>query len=79
MESNLLDGGDFEKFLVIKTEDYKKLPEAQRAELARIFDSIGRIRKAEKKRMFNQYFVINVDEPYAPKIVNILKANGHWG
>jgi len=74
-----LDGGNFEKFTVIKNEDiYKYLDTPQQGKLWNLLDKIIMGRCRENKNI-NTYLVINTDEPYAPEIVEILKRNGHWG
>lgn len=35
-------------------------------------------RKEDGKNPFNSYIVINVDEPYVPEIIAIMKKHGHW-
>jgi hypothetical protein len=36
-------------------------------------------REKDGKNPNNKYLVINVDEPYADEVIEILKRNGHWG
>jgi len=67
-----------EKFIVIKkeyldTENGQRLADAlcEHVEHQR-FLKTG---KAEPAK----YLVINVDEPYADEVIEILKRNGHWG
>ena len=75
-----LKGGDFNKFVVIKVEDIQdNLTEAGKKQLRETLNYIAAMREQEGKRPYNTYLVINVDEPYAPEIVEILKRNGHWG
>ena len=77
MES--IKGGNFDKFIVIKTEDvYRYLPEHDKIDLAHITRQIYEGIKRHGKKP-NTYLVINTDEPYADQVVDILKANGHWG
>lgn len=76
---NFLEGGNFNKFTVIKNEDAKKyLTSIQIGVISLALGSIESGRKEEGKKL-NQYLVINIDEPYAPEIVETLKKNGHWG
>ena len=75
-----LEGGKFDKFIVIKQDDipkYLNLFQAKR--LGFCLDNIANGRSSDGKKTDNKYLVINVDEPYAPEIVEILKCNGHWG
>lgn len=77
---DFLKGGNFRKFTVLKNDDVIKYlnPEDTKA-LVRIIEKTqgGRIR--DGKNPSNLYLVINTDEKYAPKVVEILKRNGHWG
>lgn len=68
------------KFTVIKNDDIKKhLDERDKSELSRILWKIGKLRYEEGKEAENTYLVVNVDEPYSPEIINIMKVNDHWG
>lgn len=85
--SDLLDGGVFDKYLVLKHEDIQKYTKTSEitgrnfatSTLAKICERISSGRIKDGKNPYNQYLVINADEPYAPEIVEILKRNGHWG
>jgi len=78
--ADFLEGGKFEKFLVLKHEDIDQfLSESEARALWEFCDTICDSRQVAGKRRGNHYLVINVDEPYAPEIVEILKRNGHWG
>ena len=80
MDKTFLEGGDFNKFIVLKVEDvYKHLDFNQRRSLDGSCRSIAYHREKSGKKPDNTYLVINTDEPYAPEIVEILKRNGHWG
>jgi hypothetical protein len=69
-----------EKFIVIKLDDSDKyLSTTKLRELGLCLESITAGRRSEGKVTYNRYLVINVDETYAPEIVEILKRNGHWG
>lgn len=68
------------KFVVIKIDDiHAYLTETGIEGLRDILDYIGKMRAQEGKNPHNNYLVINVDEPYAPEIFEILNRNGHWG
>ncbi len=68
------------KFTVVKNEDVEKhLDDSDKSELSRILWKIEQGRYEEGKEATNTYLVINVDEPYTHEIINIMKANGHWG
>lgn len=67
------------KFTVIKDEDVSKyLNDHDRRELSRILWKMNELRVRENKSV-NAYLVVNIDETYAPEVVEIMKANGHWG
>lgn len=68
-----------DKFIVIKREDVRECLYAGELEQFKglLERMAGRINALN--RGVNHYLVINTDEPYAAEIVDILKANGHWG
>lgn len=66
-----------EKFFVVKHSDIKG-KEAALAHL-KLVENVMNKRSAEGKENFNRYLVINVDEPYAAEVVEIMKRHGHWG
>ncbi len=77
---DFLEGGDFNKFIVVKEEDISRYLNLTKAkEFGFCLDVISNGRREEGENPDNKYLVINVDEPYAPEIVEILKRNGHWG
>jgi hypothetical protein len=72
------------KFTVLKNEDIDKYINHGAAVvfeniLEYIFNTIKESRQLEGKNPVNQYLVINVDEPYADEVIQILKTHGHWG
>ncbi|MDU5945475.1 hypothetical protein P4H94_26775 [Paenibacillus macerans] len=68
------------RFTVIKNEDVEKYLDARdKSELSRILWKIEQGRYEEGKEAVNKYLVVNVDESYAPEIIEIMKANKHWG
>jgi len=72
------------RFTVINERDFRQyvpalLREEFRVKLNQVADWIENGRKMDGKPPFNNYIVINTDEPYAHEIVEILKKNGHWG
>lgn len=75
----LLEGGNFDKFIVFKNEDIEKytgnLSEATLRKTAELIES-GRMK--DGKSTGNTYLVINTDESYAGEVIEILKRNGHW-
>lgn len=71
-------GAEF-KFLVLKIADVNSaLNSDQIRDLFGICQDISRERKLRGKGS-NEYLVINVDEPYAQQVIEIMKAHGHWG
>jgi hypothetical protein len=62
------------KFTVIKNSD---LTEEQHWVLANIVREIAK-RQEEGRQFNNHYLVINLDEPYADDVKEIMKNNGHW-
>lgn len=68
------------KFLVLKWDDiYLYLTGEEYKQLDKLMGKIEEAREAEGKERCNDYLVINTDESYALDIVEIMKANGHWG
>jgi len=78
VKENELDGGDYDKFIVIKKEYIDDTPAQGQAQLLCEYADARRTIKTGKYDT-PKYIVINTDEPYSGEIVNILKKNGHWG
>ena len=76
-----LQGGDFNKFLVIKRDDIKNY--LSKEDVRKLLILISRLRVFKNcnsgKKIENVYLVINTDESYADEVIEILKRNGHWG
>lgn len=73
--------GGKHKFVVIKIEDLIKYVKSP-FKIAMLDNDLGDIRKgreADGKTPINEYLVVNLDEPYASEIIEIMKRNGHWG
>lgn len=66
------------KFTVIKDNDIWNVDSVARTNLECALDTINADRKKKGKKE-NSYLVINIDEPYADEVIEILKRNGHWG
>jgi hypothetical protein len=65
---------------VIKIEDaHKFLTTEQMEQFETIIDVIRDGRASEGKSINHVHLIINTDEPYADRIIEILKANNHWG
>ena len=76
---DFLEGGNFDKFLVLKWDDINQyLNGIGKDDLSECIETVLDGRRMGGKPD-NTYLVINTDEPYAPEIVEILKRNGHWG
>lgn len=48
------------------------------AKLQVVSEIVGRHRESEGKNPAPEYIVVNVDEPYASEIINVLKKYGKW-
>jgi len=54
------------KYIVIKVKDVESiLGPRQQAELGAIIDELYDVRKQQGKNPQNEYWVVNIDEPYA--------------
>jgi hypothetical protein len=72
--------GGINKFIVIKREDLKYINSPFKvAMLGNDLKDIENGRRAEGKKIDNEYIVINTDESYAQDVIEILKRHGHWG
>ncbi|QPA33412.1 hypothetical protein [Thermaerobacillus caldiproteolyticus] len=72
------------RFTIINERDFRKyVPAPLREEFISIFNKVAAWiedgRKMDGKAPFNNYVVINLDEPYIDEIIEIMKRNGHWG
>ena len=72
------EGGDFSKFVVIKTE-YVEDSRAAVAMILAIDEMVQEKRLKQGKTDRPKHLVINTDEPYADEVIEILKRHGHWG
>lgn len=71
------------KYTIINLKDLEKyIGIGAKQDLAVILDHVqGNIehgREEDGKKPFNNYIVINIDEPYINDIVAVLEDNGHW-
>lgn len=73
--------GGAHKFIVIKTEDLLKYVPSifKLAMLDNDLSDIAAGRAKDGKKPDNEYLVINLDEPYASEVIEIMKRHGHWG
>lgn len=69
----IINERDVEKYLTVKEQ--LSLLEA----LEPFQDKIERGRLEDGKQPYNNYIVINLDEPYIDEIIEIMKRHGHWG
>ncbi|AFL99501.1 hypothetical protein Desde_1069 [Desulfitobacterium dehalogenans ATCC 51507] len=68
------------KFIVLKCDDVKEyLTKNDQMVLDCITARLALGRIHDKRKVDNNYLVINTDEPYAPEVVAIMKRHGHWG
>jgi hypothetical protein len=68
------------KYIILKNEDIEKyVPKFMVNTLEDICKHIEAGRREDGKKPKNTYIVINMDEPYALEVIEILKRHGHWG
>lgn len=72
------------RFTILNEADYQKyIDEDLKENFEEVFNEVlGKIevgRVSDGKKPYNNYVVINLDEPYIDEIVAIMKRNGHWG
>ncbi len=72
------------RYTVLNERDYQKyIDETLKEEFEEVLDKvlfeIQLGRELDGKRPYNNYVVINLDEPYINEVVDIMKRNGHWG
>lgn len=77
--SELMKCGAERKFVVLPLKYLSRLEPHFKGGVTNAANKIARMRITEGKDPYPEYIVINVDEPYAPEIIDILKRNGHWG
>ena len=72
------------KYTVLNERDYQKyVSDDLKERFEPVFDEVlttieeGRVK--DGKCLYNNYVVINLDEPYINEIVEIMKRYGHWG
>lgn len=69
-----------DKYIVFKSEDIEKYTgNLTKAVLEKTAFLIAAGRARDGRLCNHRYAVINLDEPYAPEIIEIMKRNGHWG
>lgn len=72
------------KYTILNEKDYHKyVPDGAKEEFHAVFgnicDWIEDGRTKDGKKPYNNYIVINIDEPYIDEIIEVMKRNGHWG
>ncbi|WP_054704631.1 hypothetical protein [Bacillus sp. JCM 19041] len=82
-KGTVLEGRE-RKFTVINENDVEKYSSEpwiskMNSALDDVLFDVERGRRKDGKEPFNSYLVINLDEPYADEVIEILKRNGHWG
>jgi hypothetical protein len=82
-DGTVLEGWE-RRYTIINERDIEKyVPESVKNDLwdavnaALMFVEEGR--EKEGKKPYNNYIVINVDEPYVDEIIEVMKRHGHWG
>lgn len=71
-----LEDGNFNKFLVVNRKFLQYLSVSDQLSLSKMVEKLNK-RLPKLKR--HEYIVINMDEPYADEVIEIMKRNGHWG
>ncbi|WP_163855767.1 YopX family protein [Paenibacillus elgii] len=67
-----------QKFVVFNVEDISAIGKNAVQPLLKVQEEVANYRSAQGKNE-NTYLVINVDEPYADEVIEIMKRHGHWG
>lgn len=81
-EGTVLEGKE-RRYTILNERDYKEhVYPSTREKFEEVLDDvllqIEQGREYDGKKPFNNYIVINVDEPYADEVLEILKRHGHW-
>lgn len=81
-DGTVLEGRE-RRYTVINERDFLKyVPEPVKDEFRNIFtyaaDYIEAGREEVGKKPYNNYIVINTDEPYIDEIIAVMKKHGHW-
>lgn len=82
-EGTFLEGKE-RRYTIINERDVKKyakqkwVDKMQKA-IDNVLIDVEEGRRKDGKAPYNCYLVINVDEPYAPEVIEIMKRHGHWG
>lgn len=80
LEGEKLQCGAEWKFIVLKISDINDaLNGDEIEEFTKLCHRVTKYREQKGKNPNNEYIVVNIDEPYAPEIIEIMKRNGHWG
>lgn len=71
------------RYTILNERDYQKYVHEELKEkfeliFGEVLDTIEQGRVKDGKHPFNNYVVINLDEPYIDEIVEIMKRHGHW-
>ena len=68
-----------DKYLVLKHSDIEKyLDDSQQKTLLKCIYAIAKGRINDDKPDFNEYLIINTDEPYIGEVAKIMKEHGHY-
>ncbi|MGG3452151.1 hypothetical protein [Domibacillus aminovorans] len=81
-KGTVLEGRE-RRYTVTNEKDIEKyVPKPLKEKLDIVMDGVsawvedGRVR--DGKKPYNSYIVINVDEPYANEVIEIMERHGHW-
>ena len=62
--------------LVLKLDDVENALDLEEIELLNeLFDKIARYRISQRKNAFSEYYIVNIDEPYADQVYDIIMEN----
>lgn len=70
------------KFTVLKNEDLDGVCEAypeMKDPFEKLCEKVKQFRRLIGRQASPTHLIINIDEPYADEVIEILKRNGHWG
>jgi hypothetical protein len=68
------------KFTVVKNDDIMNyLSRSDQRHLLSLLEKVEKGRAISGDKIGHRYLIINVDEPYAKEVSEIMKTNGHWG
>ena len=81
-KGTVLEGRE-RRYTVLNERDIQKYSSPKWIEIMNrainyVLEDVEAGREHDGKNPYNSYIVINVDEPYVPEIIEIMKSYGHW-